>query len=177
MSTSLDSVLAAISLPAPALLPADTRQQVLRFALGSDSALLPLAQITEIFRVDVMQILPVPETPNSVLGVCNWRGEMLWLVDLDSLAGYPSLVKTQQEQESIALMVMVMQINDQTIGLGVRQVYEIEHHELQNLKPATLGLFPPRLQPFVLGVIPGCRGAVLDITAIMQRPLWQNLSG
>ncbi|MBD3884487.1 chemotaxis protein CheW [Phormidium tenue FACHB-886] len=177
MSPSLDSVLATISLPSPTLLPADTCQQVLRFALGSDSAMLPLAQITEIFRVDVMQILPVPETPNSILGVCNWRGDMLWLVDLDSLVGYPSLVETQQEQESLAFMAMVLQVDDQAIGLGVRQVYEIEHHELQNLKPVTPGLFPPRLQPFVLGVIPGCRGAVLDIAAIMQRPLWQNLSG
>jgi positive phototaxis protein PixI len=158
-------------------LPADTRQQLLRFSLGQDSVLLPLEQITEIVQVNVMEILPVPETPSCAWGVCNWQGELLWLVDLDALVGCPPLLQQQFQQEPMSLIVLVVQFDNQVLGLGVQQVGEIELHELQKLQPPTPGLFPPKLQPFVLGALPECRGAVLNVTAIVQCPLWQTYPG
>jgi positive phototaxis protein PixI len=156
-------------------LPADTRQQLLRFSLGQDSALLPLEQIKEIFQINVMEVLPVPETAGCAWGVCNWQGELLWLIDLDALVGYPPLLQQAQFQsEPMSLIVMVVQFNNQTLGLGVQQVGEIELHEMHNLQPPTPGLFPPQLQPFVLGALPACRGAVLNVIAIVQCPLWQT---
>jgi positive phototaxis protein PixI len=68
---------------------------------------------------------------------------------------------------------MVVQVNDQAVGLVVQQVNDIELHELQQLQPAAVGLFPPKLLPFVLGAMPGGNGTVLDVTAITQYPLWQ----
>jgi positive phototaxis protein PixI len=174
MLPSLNSALTAISLDALTLdpIPADTRQPLLRFSLGpQDTALVVLEQLVEILRVPVTEILPVPETAGCVLGVCNWRGKMLWAIDLDDLVGYPSPL--QPEQDPLFLHLMVVQLNDQFMGLGVRQVHDIELHELQQLQPVTPGLFPPRLQPFVLGTLPGCDGAVLQVTAITQCPLWQ----
>jgi positive phototaxis protein PixI len=53
-------------------LPPETRQRLLRFPLGlEDSALLPLEQIAEIIRVNVAEILPVPEMPSCVLGIAT----------------------------------------------------------------------------------------------------------
>jgi positive phototaxis protein PixI len=153
-------------------LPPETRQRLLRFPLSlEDSALLPLEQIMEIIRVNVAEILPVPEMPSCVLGICNWRGTMLWLIDLNHLLGYPPL--SQQERVLPTPMAMVVQVNDQTVGLVVQRVQDIELHELQQLQPATPGLFPPKLLPFVLGALPGSSGTVLDVTAITQCPLWQ----
>jgi positive phototaxis protein PixI len=176
MLTSLDSVLTATSLELLTLdddpLPPETRQRLLRFPLGpEDSALLPLEQITEILRLNVAEILPVPEMPSCVLGICNWRGEMLWLVDLNHLVGYPPLSSVRQV--SASPVAMVVQVNDQAVGLVVPQVNDIELHELQQLQPAAVGLFPPKLLPFVLGAMPGGNGTVLDVTAITQYPLWQ----
>ena len=177
--TSLDSALTATSFDllasdfhSEAALPPDTRQRLLRFPLGSeDSALLPLEQIVEIFKVNVGEILPVPEMPDRVLGICNWRGEMLWLIDLNHLVGCPSLFRQTPVLEP--LVVMVVKVNGQSAGLVVAQVHDIELHDLQQLQPAAPGLFPPKLLPFVLGALRGGNGTVLNVTAITQFPLWQ----
>lgn len=171
MLTELDSVLTPTSLDLLTKdpLPPEPRQRLLRFPLGlQDSALLPLEQIAEIIRVNVAEILPVPEMPSCVLGICNWRGEMLWLVDLNHLVGCPPL-----SLERGALMAMVVQVNDQTVGLVVHKVNDIELHDLQQLQKAEAGLFPSKLLPFVLGALPGDRGTVLDVTAIIHSPMWQ----
>jgi positive phototaxis protein PixI len=153
-------------------LPPETRQRLLRFPLGhQDSALLPLEQIVEILRLNVAEILPVPEMPSCILGICNWRGTMLWLIDLNHLVGYPSLA--EQGRVLATLVVMVIQVNTQTVGLVVQQVNDIELHDLQKLQPSATGLFPPKLLPYVLGYLPGDNGTVLDVTAITQSPLWQ----
>jgi positive phototaxis protein PixI len=154
-------------------IPKESRQRLLRFPLGfQDSAMLPLEQITEILRVDVAEILPLPEMPSCVLGICNWRGEMLWVVDLDNLVGYPSLFR--QERGSHLVIVMVVQVNNESVGLGVQQVNDIELHDLEKLLPVVPGLFSPSLEPLVLGTLSGCGDAVLDVKAIAQCPLWKK---
>jgi len=157
-------------------LPPETRQRLLRFPLGTqDSLLLPLEQITEILSLDRADILPIPEMPNCVMGICNWRGEMLWLVDFNDFAGYPSLIQLDQQPNTI--MIIVAQIHHQAIGLAVQQVNDIELHDLQRLQPAPIGLFPPELLPLLRGTLPGCSDAVLDLNTIVHCPLWKKHPG
>jgi chemotaxis signal transduction protein len=154
-------------------LPPETRQPMLRFPFNSqDNALVPLEQITEIFRVESTDILSVPEMPSCVLGICNWRGEMLWLVDFNDFIGCPS--SFQQVQAPVSLLVMVIQVDQQSVGIGVSQVSDVELHELQSLQAAVPGLFPAGLLPLIAGVLPGCSDAVLDMKAIARCPLWKN---
>ena len=151
-------------------LPPDIRQRLLRFPLGQrDSALLPLEQIAEILKLSVADILPVPEMPSCVLGICNWRGEMLWLIDLNHLVGYSPVSWVS----GVSPAVMVVQVDNQSVGLVVQHVNDIELHDLLQLQPTAIGLFPPRLLPFILGALPGDNGTVLDATAIMRSPLWK----
>ncbi|MEQ8974115.1 MAG: chemotaxis protein CheW [Coleofasciculus sp. C1-SOL-03] len=174
MTNSLDSILLTTSLDSLTLKPSppQTQRRLLRFPLSyQDSALLPLEQIGEVLRVNVTDILPVPEMPGCVLGICNWRGDMLWLVDLSQLLGYLSL--DQQGQLADVLVVLVVQVNEQSIGLVVSQVNDIEYHNLQHLQPAVPGVFPPKLLPFILGSLPEDQGIVLNINAISHYPLWQ----
>jgi len=157
-------------------LPPENRQRLLRFSLGvEESALLPLEEIAEILRLNTAAILPVPEMPSCVLGICNWRGKMLWLVDLNHLIGSEPL--SFQRAVPGSPVAMVVEVNDQSLGLVVQQVNDIELHELQQLQPAAPGLFPARLLPFVLGALPGDNGTVLDVKAITQYPLWQINGG
>jgi positive phototaxis protein PixI len=173
MLTSLDSSLTASSLdlltfPLP---PEISLSRLLRFPLGiEESALLPLEQIAEILILEMAEILPVPEMPSCVLGIGNWRGEMLWLVDLNHLVGYPPLTLAV----GASPLTMVVEVNDQSVGLVVEQVNDIELHDLQQLQKAAMGLFPNSLLPFVLGSLPGGSGTVLDRSAIIQCPLWQT---
>lgn len=150
-------------------LPPETRQRLLRFPCWEESALLPLEEITEIIRLNVTEILPVPEMPNCVLGICNWRGEMLWLVDLNHLIGGKSMILATTANP----VAMVIQVNEQAVGLVVSQVHDIELHDLQQLQSKVTGLFPSQVLPFVKGALREGRGIVLDVTAISQCPLWQ----
>jgi positive phototaxis protein PixI len=150
-------------------LPPESRQRLLRFPCWEETALLPLEEITEIIRLNMTEILPVPEMPNCVLGICNWRGEMLWLVDLNHLIGGTSMILTPTTNP----VAMVIQVNEQAVGLVVSQVHDIELHDLQQLQPVVAGLFPPQILPFVKGALLGGSGIVLDVSAISQCPLWQ----
>ncbi len=153
-------------------LPEESRQKFLRFSLGfHDSGLLPLEQISEVLKVNVADILPVPEMPSCVLGIYNWRGKILWLIDLDHLVGYPPL--SQQGADLSCLMAVVIQVNDQYLGLVVQYVKDIELHDTENIQPAAAGFFSPKLLPFVKGYLPGINGTVLDTEAIARYPLWQ----
>lgn len=168
---TLNLGLAAINLaPLPLDLPPETRQRSLRFMLGAeDSALVPLEQITEMLKVEIAAILPVPGTSPWVLGVCNWRGEMLWLIDLCDFVGYPSPFQPNSPSAPMptAVMVMVVQINHQFVGIGVQQVSDIEQHDMQQLQPVIAGLFPPGLLPLVVGLLPG-GDAVFNLKAIAE---------
>ncbi|MDF5722901.1 MAG: chemotaxis protein CheW [Rhizonema sp. PD37] len=169
MLTSLDFDLLSLDTLSPENHVSEL-SRLLRFPLGSeDSALIPLEQIREILSLDIAEILPVPEMPGCVLGIGNWRGEMLWLVDLNHLVGYPPLSFVAGSP-----LAIVVQVNNQSVGLVVEQVNDIESHDLQQLHPSEIGLFPPHIQPFVLGSLPGSGGTVLNISFITQYPLWQT---
>lgn len=151
-------------------LPPETRQRLLRFSLQrKESGLIPLEQISEVLRLNLTEILPVPAMPSCILGACNWRGETLWLIDLNHLVGDLPLTPVASD----LLVAIVVEVNEQAVGLVVHQVYDIELHDLQQLQPSAVGLFAPKLMPFVLGALPGDQGIVLDISAIANCPLWQ----
>ena len=150
----------------------EPRQKFLQFSLGTaDRGLLPLDQIAEVLSIQLEQILPVPEMPACVLGVCHWRGKMLWLVDLGQLLDYPPLL--QLKQPAASAIAIAVQVEHQSLGLVVPQVEDIELHAADQLQPATVGLFPARLLPFVKGYFPGANNLLLDIAAIARFPLWQ----
>lgn len=66
----------------------DQLEQFLRFHLVPDTTLLlPVAQLTEVITIPVGQIVPIPQMPPWVMGVYNWRGEILWIMDLGALLG------------------------------------------------------------------------------------------
>ena len=44
-------------------------------------------QITEVLKIRFGQIVPIPQMPAWVMGVYNWRGDILWMVDLGHLMG------------------------------------------------------------------------------------------
>lgn len=158
----------------------DKRQEFLRFRLAAkEAALLPLNCIKEVLKLSLAEVLPVPHMSDRVLGVYNWRGEMLWLIDLNRLLGFPALTLPDRRSRSHAAALspdldrkkgsaIVVQWNNKTLGLVVQQVYDLERHSLQNLQPATSGLFSPQLLPFASGYLTAAEGIVLDPQAIVQ---------
>jgi positive phototaxis protein PixI len=133
-----------------------------------------------VLSLECTQISPVPEMSPCVLGICNWQGEMLWVIDFCNFVGYAQLL---QAPIASVLMVMVMQIDhlsvasgrSQSIGIAVPSIYEIEFHDLHSLQPVVPSLFSPELLPLILGLLPERNDPILNLKAIANCPAWKTI--
>ena len=117
-----------------------------QFELGQgDLALLPAEKVIEIRVVKADEILPVPELPSCVLGIYQWRGEILWLVDLGYLIGFSSL--SWQGTNSM----MVLNVEEKNLGMAVPAVTGIESYDFEQFHLASTDLFSQELLPFLQG--------------------------
>ena len=86
---------------------AKTAQQFLLFYLVPDTrAILPVEQITEVLTMPISQVLPIPHMPAWVMGVYNWRGEILWMVDLGHLLGLTPLYQQANSRSTYTTIVI-----------------------------------------------------------------------
>ncbi len=128
-------------------------QKFLQFLVRQgDRALIPVEAISEIVTVRIPEVLPVPQMRDCVLGVYNWRGEMLWIVDLGEALGFSPLFAGKPPPTAIAI---VIEHDDRTIGFVVPQVLDLELYNLQRQQPPDPQLFPASLMPFLSGYFIG----------------------
>ena len=118
----------------------------LQFQLAaSDRALLEAEIVTEIIIVPENKIMPVPQMPYCVLGIYSWRSEMLWIVELENMLGYPSSVTIANPQSNSIgnsnLMMMVVQVKGNSLGLVVPNVMDIVKFDPQEINPPSMELF------------------------------------
>jgi positive phototaxis protein PixI len=152
-------------------------QKFLRFCLGKqDNTLLAVLPIVEITPLRVQEILPVPQMPSYILGIHNWRGAMLWLVDLGHLVGLSPLFEDRSRTD--LAMAIVVQEDDRMLGLVVDRVAEIEQYHPSQIQPPDAQLFPANLLPYLQGFFIQDQQdvlTVLDVSAIFQVPQWRSL--
>ncbi|MDC0833933.1 Purine-binding chemotaxis protein [Geitlerinema sp. FC II] len=164
--------------PSPALVePTPNTQKFLQFGLGDrDRALVRVDLVAEIVTVRLPEILPVPQMRSCILGVYNWRGEMLWIVDLGELLGYaPRVPKphrdTNPRQPSDTAIAIVVEWEDSTIGFVVPQVLDLETYDLTHRHAPDSQLFPPTVMPYLQGFFIDSNGdivIVLDIAEVLR---------
>lgn len=123
------------------VLEAADAARFLQFPLGKETiGLLPLERLVEVIKIAPQEILPIPQVPDYLLGITNRRGEAVWIVDLLYLMGATHL--SQRERIPEVCMGILVQAEEQVIGLLVEQVSSIEVYHLNNLQ-----LFPPQMLP------------------------------
>lgn len=150
-------------------IPEDTSQRFLRFKLsGEYGTLLPLETVAEILQLAPVEILPVPEVPNHLLGVYNWRGTILWLTDLNALVGSSPL--WQQTPFLEQSFVIVVESGERMVGLVVEHIDEVEMVAPETIHLPT-DLYSTPIAPFVMGYLPNHGGNVLDVDVIVERSL------
>jgi positive phototaxis protein PixI len=99
-------------------------QQFLRLQLpGNVQAMVKTQQLTEILSLNVGQVVPISDTSPAMMGVCNWRGDVLWLLDLGCWLGMEPLYAQSLRQGK--LNVVIIQHLGKTLGLGVDQVEQM----------------------------------------------------
>ncbi len=161
-------------------------QKYLRFHFNSDStALLPLSTIKEVLNIPVTAIHPVPHVAECLLGIHDYRGEILWLVDLGQQLGLaPSINSLNFDFTSFnyhsssaietgidfgdTLTVIAIQDKEKCLGLVVPKVVDIEMHDAQEIEPASGELFSAQILPFLQGYLIHSSSPVLNPSVLIE---------
>ncbi|HEY9823145.1 MAG TPA: chemotaxis protein CheW [Candidatus Sericytochromatia bacterium] len=155
----------SLSVQEPLLLPIDSAslqasEQFLRFRLFPNTiALLPVPQLTEVLTIRSSQIVPIFHMPAWVMGVYNWRGEILWMVDLGHLVG---LTPWHQQTSSASVFTAIVlqarsgratptNVKSQMLGLVVNRVEDIEWCNTDLIQSPPSSTVTPSLVPFLRG--------------------------
>lgn len=100
---------------APDDLPQSSTQPFLEVLLSPTvSGLLPLHRLAEVLTLSPHQIVPIPDLEAAVMGISNWRGEILWILDLSYFLGFEPLPVAR---EQISVLVSLNAVG--ALGLGV----------------------------------------------------------
>ena len=124
------------------------------------TVLLPVSHLTEVLTIPIQQVTPIPVMNPWVMGVHNWRGEVLWMVDLGHLLG---LTPWYQQSNNISNHnALVIRNHDGSghegelkIGLVVSQVQDIEVIPTETMRASipSGSLASPELAPYFKGSI------------------------
>jgi positive phototaxis protein PixI len=102
----------------------ETTENFLSFRLSASAqGILPASKLTEILTLTIDQVVPIPGVAPEIIGVCNWRGNVLWLLDLGYLLREEPLYNRSKYQSQYN--VMILQHGDCALGLLVEQVKQI----------------------------------------------------
>lgn len=138
-------------------------QQFLRFYLANETtALLPVQQMTEVLNIPVHQIVPIPHLPSWAMGVYNWRGEILWIVDLGHLVGLPSVYQQTSARSHYTVIVVHSSLQGvgragsqssgrKMLGLVVNRVEDMEWCNPDAIQSPPQSTVTPELVPFLRG--------------------------
>jgi positive phototaxis protein PixI len=153
---------------------ANERQEFLKFhLLPETTVLVPINQLIEVITVPFNQVIPIPELPSWVMGVYNWRGKILWLIDTGDLVGLGA--KSEALSLNNTYNVVVLKSEDtattttgndfsyKTLGLVVDRVEEIEWCYSSDIQtPPSTGVNPGFL-PFLQGYLIKPAGDIMVI--------------
>ncbi len=121
-------------------------EQFLSFYLEADQpALLPTGQLLEIVKVSLSQITAIAGLAPSVMGIYNWRGDVIWVVDLASLLGYKPLYTQQYEQEKLQdkCHIVFLRSQDNIIGFAVPRVGQMLKCDISTIQTSGLTFANP----------------------------------
>jgi positive phototaxis protein PixI len=164
--TALEQYFIPAATPTGSSLSLDAR--FLHFCLNShEDAFLPVDQIAGVVMVDKDSLLSVPEMPPYVLGITNWRGDMIWTVDLGYALGLEPLFLSHSGSIGLIILELKEGKERQIMGLAVPEIKDIELLDPGQFQQPTLGLFRAALMPYIQGYLPTSGFPVLSGSALM----------
>lgn len=134
-------------------------KQFLRFYLEPETnIMLPIEQVTEVLKLSLKKIVPIPQMPSWVMGIYNWRGEIIWTIDLGHLLG----LKPWQEQgiNPSYATALILSTSDaargknsskNSFGLIINRVEDIEWCSPDRIQPPPPSAVDSNLAPFIEG--------------------------
>lgn len=114
------------------------QQQFLRFQIQSNlMALMEIDLVTELVNIPIDRIVPMPHLPAAVMGIYNWRGEILWIVNLATLIGANRPGARSRSLQPTIILANGVTPEDRlqtTVGLVVDELDEIEWFDLDSIQ-------------------------------------------
>jgi purine-binding chemotaxis protein CheW len=92
---------------------ADTDQKLLTFSLGNEGYGVSILKVKEI--IGMLDITPVPKTPEFIKGVINLRGKIIPVMDLRLKFG----MEEKEYNERTCIIVVEINVNEKQRLLGV----------------------------------------------------------
>jgi positive phototaxis protein PixI len=152
--------------------PIEVKEQFLAFALDDQNrGMVAINQVVEVLSVPSFEIISLPQMNPCIVGVYNWRGEILWMVELGEFLGYP---QTHPARQRTAIVVHVEGLH---MGWIVSQVEDTVWHKRDAIQPAPPMAFAPEIEPYLRGYLlqpDGDTTLLLDAVAILRASLWQT---
>jgi purine-binding chemotaxis protein CheW len=120
----------------------------LSFKLGNELFAVSVKKVLEV--LEKQQFTEIPETPDYIKGVINFRGEIVPVADTRRKFKLPP----QDEKEKFVIVIMELQINEESILIGttadaVKDVIEISNDEIKALPSMGSQVNPE----FILGMV------------------------
>ena len=124
----------------------------IRFQVTSEiTALLSMEQVQGSLVIEADKITPLPNMPESVVGIMNYRDRVFCVFDLANLLTLPSSLISPRQYQIIVLEVSEILSAEQSLYLG------LVVHRLQGITRLTTDRFqlpanlPANLTPYVRG--------------------------
>lgn len=95
-------------------------EQYLTLMLPAQQVMLPTHQLLEVLSLSADRVSPIPDTPPFTMGVTNWRGEVLWVIDLSALMGLEPLFSQPLRLRKFPVVIVSHPTNP--VGLAVVEV-------------------------------------------------------
>ncbi len=148
-----------------------THQQYIGLNLPPDlQVMLPNINVTEVITLSSEQIVSLPETAPCLMGITNWRGEVLWLVDVGIVMGKEPLYRRSHNTSRSTFEGIVVQHQHYTVGLVVDKVTQMRQFTSAEIRPIELERRVPPI-PGLQGVWispEGVRHWLLETNATVQ---------
>ena len=106
-------------------------EQLLTFSLGNEEYGVSILKVKEL--IGMMDITPVPRTPQYIKGVMNLRGRIIPVIDLRIKFGMD--VQEYNERTCIMVMDIYIQGTPRTMGVIVDSVSEVVSIEDNEIEP------------------------------------------
>ena len=122
--------------------------QFLSFSLIDEKQfMLPGSNLAEVLSLDPIEISPIPDMHPSVMGVCNWRGQVLWVVDLAYILGFGAFFSQGLSYPKYS--VIVIRSQGKFLGLAVNKMGSSIAYEGVKLQPPPI-ILNPQMQVLAL---------------------------
>lgn len=110
---------------------AETYQKLLTFSLGSEGYGVSILKVKEI--IGMMDITPIPRTPDFIKGVINLRGKIIPVMDLRIKFGMEA--KEYNERTCIVVTEVTMKGVQKLLGVVVDMVSEVVTISDEQIEP------------------------------------------